>query len=175
MELEQKIEAILFYKSEPVSVKKLAGILRVKEGEIQDALKILEESLRSRGVRLVRKDDEVMLGTAPELSGLLEDIVKSELSQDLGRAGLETLAIVIYQGPITRAKIDFVRGVNSSFILRNLAIRGLVDRVSNSADSRSYLYKPSFQLLSHLGVTKVEDLPDYVEVVNNLEYLEHAD
>lgn len=117
----------------------------------------------------MRKDNEVMLGTAPELSGLLEEIVKSELSEDIGRAGLETLAIVLYQSPITRAKIDFIRGVNSSFILRNLAVRGLVERVTNPNDSRSYLYKPSFQLLSHLGVTRVEDLPDYNSVNTSID------
>ena len=175
MALEQLIEAILFWKAEPISIKKLAEACGKNEGEIQDALTVLEKSLENRGVKLVRKNDEVLLGTSPEASELIEKLTKEELSRDLGKAGLETLSIILYKGPITRAEIDYIRGVNSSFILRNLQIRDLVEKITDPNDARRFLYRPTFALLQHLGVTKVEDLPEYGELEKKLQELETKD
>jgi segregation and condensation protein B len=169
MELPQKIEALLFWKAEPVSLKKLAQLLDSNADAIKGAIVELEKSLQGRGITLVSTEDQVTLGTAKELSPLIEQLTKDELSRDLGKAGLETLSIVLYQGPISRADIDYIRGVNSQFILRNLLVRGLVERVSNPQDSRSFLYKPTLELLSHLGVTKIADLPEYEQVRNEIE------
>jgi len=169
LDLPQKLEALLFWKAEPVSFKKLASLLKVDEPTITTALNQLEETLKGRGLSLVRNDEEVMLGTAKELSSLIEELTKEELSRDLGKAGLETLSIVLYQGPISRADIDYIRGVNSQFILRNLLIRGLVERVDNPKDARSFLYKPTLELLSHLGVTKISELPEYEQVKSDIE------
>jgi segregation and condensation protein B len=123
--LSAQLEAILFWKAEPVSIKKLADLLKVGPESIKEGLKELGDKLQGRGLTLVQTDDEVMLGTAKELSSLIEQLTKEELTRDLGKAGLETLSIVLYQGPISRADIDYIRGVNSQFILRNLLIRGL--------------------------------------------------
>jgi segregation and condensation protein B len=169
LNLVQKLEALLFWKAEPVKIKKLATLLNVDAAAIIAGLNELEQSLKGRGLSLVRDDEEVMLGTAKELSPLIEQLTKDELSRDLGKAGVETLSIVLYQGPISRADIDYIRGVNSQFILRNLLIRGLVERVDNPADARSFLYKPTLALLSHLGVTKIADLPEYEQVRADIE------
>ncbi|MEK7505150.1 MAG: SMC-Scp complex subunit ScpB [Patescibacteria group bacterium] len=174
MNLEAQIEAILFWKAEPVSVKTLAQILGKNEVEIGEALNNLETALVGRGLRLVRKDDEVMLGTAPEVGELIEKLTREELSRDIGKAGLETLAVIIYQGPVSRAQIDYVRGVNSSFIVRHLLVRGLVEKVPNPEDARSFLYRPTFDLLSHLGISKLEEAPDYEVVKQKLnEFISH--
>jgi segregation and condensation protein B len=169
MNLSAKIEAILFWKAEPVSVKKLASLLNVKVEEVKAGLIELEKTLIGRGVTLVQTDEDVMLGTAKELSSLIEQLTKDELTRDLGKAGLETLSIVLYQGPISRADIDYIRGVNSQFILRALLIRGLVERIDNPADARSYLYKTTLDLLSHLGIGKVSELPEYEQVRKEIE------
>ena len=76
---------------------------------------------------------------------------------------METLAIVAYSGPVPRAEIDFIRGVNSSFTLRNLLISGLVEREINPKDRRTFIYKPSMDFLRFLGLGKLEDLPEYGE------------
>ncbi len=167
--LEKQIEAILFWKGEPVAIKKLAQILTVKEEEISTALKKLETSLSNRGISLVFKEDEVALTTSKETSELIEKLIKDELIKDLGKAGLETLSIVIYQGPVSRAEIDYIRGVQSTFILRNLMIRGLVEKVSNPNDQRSFLYKPTFELLTHLGITKIEEMPEFQKAKEEIE------
>ena len=169
MDLPQKLEAILFWKAEPVSVKKLSELAGESQPAVRAGLIQLGESLKGRGVTLVQTDDEAMLGTAPELAPTIEKLTKDELTRDLGKAGLETLSIVLYQGPISRANIDYIRGVNSQFILRSLLIRGLVERTDNPDDQRSFLYKPTLDLLAHLGVSKATDLPEYAQVRSEIE------
>jgi segregation and condensation protein B len=169
MELEKQIEAILFYRGEPLKVKAIAKIFSVKESAVRDALNILSENLENRGIRLLQKDNSVMLGTAPEMGEIIEAARKEELSRDLGKAGLETLSIILYKGPISRAEIDYIRGVNSAFILRNLMIRALIERETNPKDSRSFLYKPTFELLQVLGVTSIDELPNFEKVKEELE------
>lgn len=183
MTLAQKIEAVLFWKAEPVSLKKLAVLLsgnsdaggtKVSESDVKVALSELETTLTGRGVTLIQTGDEVMLGTAKEASALIEQLAKDELTRDLGKAGLETISIVLYQGPISRADIDYIRGVNSQFILRALLIRGLVERIDNPKDARSFLYKPTLQLLAHMGLSKISDLPDYEQVRTDIESFKNS-
>ncbi|HEY4503971.1 MAG TPA: SMC-Scp complex subunit ScpB [Candidatus Paceibacterota bacterium] len=167
--LSAQIEAILFYKAEPLSVKRLAQIFNKDETEIKNAIRELKEELKGRGLALVEWEDEITLGTSKEMSTLIKNLMKEELVKDLGKASMETLSIILYQGPISRAEIDYIRGVNSSFILRNLLIRGLIDRIENPKDQRSFLYKPTLDLLSHLGLSKITDLPDYEIVRKDIE------
>jgi segregation and condensation protein B len=169
LNLEAKIEAILFWKGEPVTIKKLAAFLEVDEEGIRNAIVTLREKLASRGIVLIQKEDEVTLGTSPELSSIFEKLTKEELSRDLGKAGLETLSIVLYKGPIKRSEIDYIRGVNSNFILRNLLVRGLVEKIQAPDDQRAFLYKPTMELFSFLGITKIEDLPEYHGTIAELE------
>ena len=167
--LENKIEAILFFKGEPVSFKKLEDILKVPVNEIKDAVFNLKQTLSGRGVVLMEKDGEVVLGTAQEFSKLIENLQKEELNKELSKASLETLSIVLYKGGVSRAEIDYIRGVNSTFILRALSVRGLIDRAEDPKDHRRFIYKPSFDLLSFMGVRSVEELPEWQEVQANLE------
>lgn len=169
MNLEAQIEAVLYWKSAPMSLKKLSEIFEKSEEEIKAALSELEKKLDSRGVQLVYKESEVMLGTRSDIGPLIEKLTKEEIMRDLGKAGLETLSIILYRGPVTRRDIDYVRGVNSNFILRNLLIRGLVEKITNPQDERSFLYKPTFELLSYLGVSRIEDLPEYADVRKELD------
>ncbi|MBI5140552.1 MAG: SMC-Scp complex subunit ScpB [Candidatus Vogelbacteria bacterium] len=162
MQLDKLIESVLFWKGEPISKKRLEEILIEKEATINSALDILEKRLiASSGLVLLRNQDEVSLGTSPDASKMIETLTKDELEKDLGKASLETLTIVLYRGPISRSKIDNIRGVNSSFILRNLQIRGLIERQKDPKDERAFLYMPTTQLITYLGIGKIEDLPEY--------------
>lgn len=174
MNLEQSIEAILFWKGEPMTIKDLSKSLSTMDTDIFAALKTLEGHLESRGIVLLRKVDkggveEVMLGTSPDAHAFIEKLTKEEFSKDLGKASLETLSIILYKGPVKRSEIDYVRGVNSTFILRNLLIRGLIEKKPAPDDARASVYGPSFELLSHLGVTRVEELPNFNEVVGEIQ------
>jgi segregation and condensation protein B len=116
----------------------------------------------------MEKGDEITLGTNPEFSKLIEHLQKEELKKDLSKASLETLSVVLYKNSVTRAEIDYIRGVNSSFTLRMLSIRGLVEKSLDPKDNRRYIYKPTFELLSFMGVKNVEELPEYKEINENL-------
>ncbi len=169
MELSSKIEAILFYKGEPISIKKLAELLEMEKEEIKEAVAVLEQKLLDRGLKLMRKGEEITLATDPTFSDLLNKIRTEELNKELTRPTLETLSVILYKNGATRGEIDWIRGVNSSFILRNLQIRGMVEKVTHPTDSRKYLYKPTFDLLSFMGVSKIEDLPQYAAMKANLD------
>lgn len=169
MSLEQKIEAILFFKGEPISRKRLGEFLGVGQNEVNEHIEKLKESLKDRGIVLQEKDNDITLGTAPEISDLIEKLQKEELNKELSKASLETLSIVLYRNGVARSLIDYIRGVNSSFTLRALSIRGLVEKIIDKEDNRRYIYKPTFELLSYLGVKSVEELPDYESVNKNID------
>ena len=97
MTLEQKIEAVLFWKSEPMSRKKLCEILGVKPVELNESLEKLKSNLAGRGVVLQEREDDLLLGTSPEVGKLIEDLQKEELNKNLSKASLETLSIILYK------------------------------------------------------------------------------
>ncbi len=159
--LDSHIEAVLFLKGEPMNAAELAKIFEVKEKEVEEAIDLLREKLSGRGVCLMEKDDSIMLATSPESSVFTKTLIEEEFDSQPGKAALETLSVIVYRGSVTRADIDYIRGVNSSFILRNLLIRGFVERTQNPRDNRSFIYKPSFYLLQYLGARNINDLPEY--------------
>lgn len=164
MNLTARIEAILFYKAEPVAVARLADMLAVAPDDISAALEELRARYEGTGLALMQNGSDVMLATAPGASPLIETLAKDELSREIGKAGIETLSIVLYRGPVTRSEIDYIRGVNSTFMLRALLTRGLIERMTDPKGGRVPLYRPTFELLSHLGVARAEDLPEYESV-----------
>lgn len=161
--LESIIEAILFISGSPISLKRLAKITGKSETEVDEASRNLSVKLREegRGIRLIKKEESVTLSTAPEAGDVIKELIKNEYDSKLSPASLETLTIIIYRSPINRLDIDYIRGVNSNFILRHLMIKGFVEKVTNPSDRRGFLYKPTFELLKFLGVEKIEDLPEY--------------
>lgn len=158
-----QLEALLFIYGDALDFKKIAKTLKVSEEEIKDAAKKLGEELenKNRGLFLIEHKDKVQLTTKPDFANLLETVIKEELNENLTPAALETLSIVAYAGPMTRAELEYIRGVNSSFTIRNLLIRGLIERALDPKRGNVFLYSPSFELLKHLGVKKQEDLPEY--------------
>ncbi len=172
MALEQKLEAALFYKGEPETKTRLAKLLNVTEEEIEEAVIKLTSSLSTHGIRLLKVNDQIELITAPETSEVISDIRKEEFVRDLGKAGSETLSVVLYRGPVTRADIDYIRGVNCSFILRNLQVRGLVEKVKNSDNKRLFMYQATPDLLKYMGITNITELPKYNEMREELNKFE---
>src|SRR3989344_3009529 len=138
MEISRQIEALLFFKGEPVTVGFLAKTIGASEDEVRAGIETLEQSLSPRGIILMRNGDEYMLGTAPQMGTIIENLLKEELNKDLGKAGLETLATVLYRGPISRSEINYLRGVNSNYILRALLIRGLIEKVEQGTRNTIY-------------------------------------
>lgn len=168
MELDAKIEVLLLARGESMEISELAKVLRVKTDVVQGALEELERKLEGRGIELQKKDSAVALATSAEAAPFIDAARKEELAKDLGRAGADTLSIILYKGHVSRGDIEYIRGVNSTSILRSLLMRGLIDRSQNPKDQRSYLYAPTFELLSFLGITSIEELPDFDKVKHEL-------
>lgn len=168
MTLESKIEALLFYKNEPMEIKKISSLLNEEEEKVRGALQNLSNSLSGRGVCLIKTNTEASLATAPETKDFIEQIARDEMSKDIGKAGLETLAIILYNGSMSRREVDYIRGVNSTFVLRNLCIRGLIERESDLKDQRIVKYRGSLPLLAHLGIKNLEELPDFNALKNKI-------
>lgn len=166
-----ELEAVLFVAGEALSFEKLAKILKRDVKEIEELALKLGQNFKEagRGLRLIIEANAVQLVSAPEFSDLIESLLKSELKEDLTPASLETLAIVAYKGPIKRSEIDFIRGVNSSYTLRNLLLRGMIERQGAEADGRAYEYRISFEFLRRLGLNKREALPDYEKITQALD------
>lgn len=157
------LEALLFIQGEPITKKRIGKILNLTLEDLEKVLGELQKRLEegNRGLSLVLDAEKVQLVTKPKFRNLLESFVKEELSEELTPASVEALSILAYLGPISRSQLDFIRGVNSTFILRNLLIRGLVERSPDPKSPNTYLYSPSFQLLRHLGLKNKEELPEY--------------
>ncbi|MCK5080979.1 MAG: SMC-Scp complex subunit ScpB [Candidatus Moranbacteria bacterium] len=168
--MKNKIEAILFLEADPVFISKLAKNLEVTSKKCLTELKRVEDDYKKNdsSLRLVFKKDEVQLVVNPELSVFLKKYFKNDKTEQLSPAMLEVLSIVVYKGPIGKASIEHVRGVNCSLILRKLAIRGLIDRKEQVDNSRIFIYEPSLKLLKKLGVSRLEDLPDYGKLTKEL-------
>lgn len=160
--LEAQIEALLFLYGEPVEKKKLATAIGASEEDITHALTGLQEHLKAenRGLALVAHSGRIQLTTKAELGDILARAIEDDLDTGLTPASLEALAIVAYLGPCRRSLIDHIRGVNSSFILRNLLIRGLIERTPDPERSNAYLYQITFDFLRHMGLTSRNELPE---------------
>ena len=157
------LEAFLFIHGEPLTYKKIEAVLGLKKGEGESLVAELKKRLEAddRGLQLIADGEKVQLATKPAFNKILEDFVKEELTEDLTPASLEALGIVAYLGPISRAKLEYLRGVNSIVILRSLMIRGLVERIPDPEHPSGFLYRPTFELMKHLGITAKEELPDH--------------
>ena len=161
--LMSQIESILFLSGEAVKISRIAKISGATKPEVENALLLLEGEYqaKNRGIVILRKEEEAQMATSPANAEILEQLVKSEIQENLSKASLEVLAIVAYRGPINRLEIEAIRGVNCSFTLRSLMMRGLLERIENPKDGRGYLYKISFDFLKKMGLERIEQLPDF--------------
>lgn len=161
LNLEQIVEALLFTYGEPLSVKKICALTKKQASEINAALDNLKTRLERRGIKLVSKNDDWQLAASAEASPYIEKLIKSEIQEGLTPAGLEILAVVAYRGPVSKSEIETIRGVNSTYTLRNLTVRGLVEKNESAKPST---YEISLAALRKLGLERTSNLPKYAEL-----------
>lgn len=172
MNNKAKLEALLFQYGEPMTVEHIARIIGVGREQCEHFLeeyKNILDKTSERGLTLIMDGKKVQLVTKPELEHINQRIVREEFRQELSPAALEVLTIVVYLGPIMRSTVDYIRGVNSSFTLRNLLMRGLIER---ERKGNAYSYHASFEFLRHMGLRSVEELPEYEKYKDILERFE---
>jgi segregation and condensation protein B len=169
MNLDVELEAILFVTTEPVTLSRLATFFDVPVDTVRAAAQRLAERLMTGGTRLTLIDDTIQLVAAPSCAPVIERLSREAVKGEIGKAGSETLAIILWRGPVSRVEIDRIRGVNSTFVLRNLLLRGLIERRDHPTDTRSFLYAATPELLHHLGLNRREELPEWQTVMDQLD------
>ena len=154
------IEAILFSSNRPLKVRELQQATDSDRNEVEGALEKLRETLEGRGVMLMRHHDEVHLATRPEHATAVRRALRPEVSGRLSVAAYETLAIVAYQQPVSRSRIEEVRGVNCESVLANLELRDLITEVGRgSGPGQPKLYGTTMRFLQVVGLESLEHLP----------------
>ena len=158
--LDLLVESLLFVAPEPIELARLAQVLGVEPGEVKAALARLSESCRTRGVRLQRQAEAVQLVTAPEAAPVVARFLGAQVRSRLSAAALETLAIVAYRQPVTRAQIEAIRGVNCERALATLQARSLIAEVGRQETvGRPILLGTTMEFLEYFGLTDLTDLP----------------
>jgi segregation and condensation protein B len=153
------LEAVLFVADAPIEISALARTINAPRGEVSDALDELAEACRDRGVRLQRTGDLVQLVSAPQTAAYVERFLGLE-HPPLTNASLETLAIIAYRQPITRAGIESVRGVDCDGPIRTLMARGLIEDIGRApVIGRPTLFGTTVRFLEYFGLEKPDDLP----------------
>jgi segregation and condensation protein B len=156
---EAQLEALLFVAERPLSRREIAALAGVDRATVDERLGDLEVALGGRGIRLVLAGDRVELTTAPEAGALIARYVGAD-AVHLSPAALETLAIVAYRQPVTKAAIERIRGVDSDYTVRTLLHRRLVTELGRAdAPGRPFLYGTGFEFLERFGLTSLDELP----------------
>lgn len=154
------VESLLFVAPEPVKVSTLADALEESSERIEAALSELIAGQAQRGVRVQRLGERVQWVTAPEATAAIERFLGLDLTTKLSPAALETLAIIAYKQPVTRAQIDELRGVASDGVLRTLIHRSLVEQGERLEQAgRPFQFRTTFDFLQHFGLQSLEELP----------------
>jgi len=160
--LRPSLEAILLVADEPVPVVVLAQVLERPRNEVAAQLNELAEEYKSerRGFDLREIAGGWRYYTREDCAPLVERFVSDGQEVRLTQAALETLAVVAYRQPVSRARVSAVRGVNCDSVMRTLVLRGLVEETGTDAETGALLYRTTGYFLERLGLASLEDLPD---------------
>jgi len=164
-QLERMVEALLFVADGSVHVRELAQALQTDEKAVEEAGLRLQRACAQRGIRVQYEKGRLQLVSAPEAAEHVERFLGLDLSGRLSRAATETVAIIAYRQPVTRAQVEAIRGVDCGGVLRTLTARGLiyeVDRLEQAG--RPILYGTTFEFLRYFGVEALSELPPMEDI-----------
>jgi len=167
-----RIEAILFVAGDAVAVRDLARALEEDEKSIQKDLNELESEydFNQRGLMIKRFGDKVQLATRPLYAEDVIRLLQPVQRQSLGQAAMETLAVVAYKQPVTRAEVEQIRGVKCDYSLQSLTAKGLIAEVGRKETiGRPILFGTTDEFLSRFGIESLEKLPPLPEPENREE------
>lgn len=172
--LKNKIESLLFISHKPLALAEISKAVEADKKEAEEVLEQLfaEYEERAGGISILKLDGKYQMVTAGKSAEMVAKFIKSEVTGELTKPSLETLTIIAYRSPITKAELELIRGVNCSLILRNLLMRGLIEAHEDKAKG-VVAYAITFDFLKYLGLSRIEELPDYDKLNrdNNLEKL----
>jgi segregation and condensation protein B len=163
-DLQMKLEAVLLVADEPVAVQVLAEVTAATATAVAAELRVLADSYTAqrRGFDLREVAGGWRLYTRDECAGVVERFVSDGQEVRLTQAALETLAVVAYRQPVSRARVAAVRGVNSDGVMRTLVLRGLVEEAGSDPETGAILFQTTGYFLERLGLARLSELPDLV-------------
>lgn len=168
--IKYAVEAILFASGDPVNAERIALVLDTDKETVLEAGRELAEEYeyKQRGIRLVRLNDSLQLHSAPEYATEITRTLEQRRAPKLSQASLEVLAIVAYFQPVTRAYIEQMRGLDSSYTVGVLAERGLIEPCGHlEAVGRPTLYRTTDLFLRTMGVSALDELPPLPEMTGS--------
>lgn len=166
--LKSQILSVLFVASKPIGIRELIQSLEATESDVELAIEELVAENHTSGIILLGHNDKLQLASNPDNSPVIKKFLSLELREKLTDATLETLAIILYKQPISKAEIENIRGVNSQYSIRHLLIRGLIEKTSSGSDKRVQNYKTTLEFMQHLGISDIHKLPDFEELTKNI-------
>jgi len=172
VEIERSIEAILMVVDEPVSELTLAQVLEKTVEEVEMALARLETSYEDRGFCLRKVNRGWRFYSSPEFSSAVEKFVLDGQQSRLTQAALETLSVIAYRQPVSRARVSAIRGVSVEAVMKTLVTRGLVEESGLEHETGAILYKTTSYFLERLGLNSLEDLPALAPYLPDLDGLD---
>lgn len=170
LQIKHAVEAILFASGDPVSADRIALVLDADRETVLDAGRALAEEyeVRGSGIRIVRLNDSLQMHSAPEYAAQITRALEQRRAPKLSQASLEVLAIVAYFQPVTRAYIEQMRGLDSSYTVGVLADRGLIEPCGHlETVGRPTLYRTTDLFLRSMGVSALEELPPLPEMTGS--------
>jgi len=167
-QLKSQLESLLFVSNKPLSSKQLAKFANSDVDEVKKCLDELISERKNSGVVILEANDSYQMATHGQNSELVKAFLNSDLREKLTDATVEVLAIIAYRQPISKSEIEAIRGVNSQYSIRHLLMRGLIEKVSNPNDGRASYYQVTTEFMQHMGITRIEDLPEFTELVKNI-------
>lgn len=168
LELKNKIESLLFITHKPLSIGELIKLTESGKTNVEEALSELKREYQEKngGIELLQLDDKYQFATASTSAEMITKFLNTESTGELTRPSLETLTIIAYRGPVSKAELELIRGVNCSLIIRNLLMRGLIESIDDKVRLTT-VYSITFDFLKHLGLNSVSELPDFERLNRN--------
>ncbi len=163
MNLKYTIESLLFVAGRPVTAKELQKVTGKPVEEINKAIEELQTERKDSGIVILEQSGKYLMSSSAENSQAVKDFLNTDLREKLTDAAIETLAIITYKQPASRAEIESIRGVNSQYTIRLLAMRGLIEKAVHK-DNRSNYYQTTHEFLQHMGIKNIKDLPEFTEL-----------
>ena len=170
IDLTSAIEAILFAAGDSVPLARLSLVLGVSEQDVETSVKMLQESYieQQRGMRILRLEDKVQMCSAPEYASFISKTLEQRKPPVLSQPALETLAVVAYFQPVTRAYIEQVRGVDSSYTVGVLNERGLIEECGRlEVPGRPVLFRTTDVFLRTMGISSLNELPELPDMTDS--------
>jgi segregation and condensation protein B len=167
--LRSQILSILFVSAKPVSLAELESSLEASADEIKQAVSEIAANNSESGIILLAHNDKLQLATNPQNSAAIKKFLSLEMREKLSDAALETLAVIAYRQPVSKAEIENIRGVSSQYTIRQLLIRGLIEKTGSPTDRRVQNYRTTLEFMQHLGLQSMQDLPDFEEITKNIQ------